>query len=46
MHGAYAGPPQGNRNAWRHGGWSTEALALRRQVSELLRESRKLAEQV
>jgi hypothetical protein len=46
MHGAYAGPPEGNRNAWKHGSRSAEALALRRQVSELLCESRELVEQV
>jgi hypothetical protein len=46
MHGAYAGPPRGNRNAWKHGGCSAEALALRRQVSELLCESRALVEKV
>jgi hypothetical protein len=46
MHGAYAGPPRGNRNALTHGLRSAEALALRRQVSELLRESRALVEKV
>jgi hypothetical protein len=44
MHGAYAGPPRGNRNAWKHGERSAEALG--RQVSELLCESQKLVEQV
>jgi hypothetical protein len=44
MHGTYAGPPRGNRNALTHGLRSAEALALRRQVSELLRESRALVE--
>ena len=38
--------PRGNRNAFTHGLWSTEALALRRQVRELLRGSRELTEQV
>ena len=46
MHGAYAGPPQGNRNAWKHGGRSAEMLRLQRQVSELLREARELVEKV
>ncbi len=46
MHGAYAGPPKGNRNAWKHGGRSGEMLRLRRQVRELLRESRELVEKV
>ena len=46
MHGAYAGPPEGNRNAWKHGGRSDEMLALQQQVQELLRESRELVERV
>jgi hypothetical protein len=46
MHGAYAGPPRGNRNAWKHGGRSAEMLQLRLQASELLRESRELVEKV
>jgi hypothetical protein len=46
MHGAYAGPPRGNRNAWKHGARSAKVLALRRQVRELLRESRELIEKV
>jgi hypothetical protein len=46
MHGAYAGPPRGNRNAWKHGGCSAEMLRLRRQVRELLHESRNLVEKV
>jgi hypothetical protein len=43
MHGAHAGPHRGNRNAWKHGGRSGEMLRLRRQVRELLRESRELS---
>jgi hypothetical protein len=46
MHGAYAGPPRSNRNAWKHGGRSGEMLRLRRQMRELLRESRELMEKV
>jgi hypothetical protein len=46
MHGAYAGPPRGNRNAWKHGGRSAEMLRLRWQVMDLLRESRELIEKV
>jgi periplasmic glucans biosynthesis protein len=46
MHGAYAGPPRGNGNAWKHGGRSAEMLRLWRQVRELLRESRELVERV
>ena len=44
MHGARAGPPRGNRNAWRHGARSAEALAFRRAVRELVREARELVE--
>jgi hypothetical protein len=46
MRGAYAGPPRGNRNAWKHGGRSAEMLWLRWKVMELLRESRELVEKV
>jgi hypothetical protein len=46
MHGAYTGPPRGNRNAWKHGGRSVEMLRLRRQVRELLQESRELVEKI
>jgi hypothetical protein len=34
----------GNRNAWKHGRYSAEALAERRKVRELLREFRALSE--
>jgi len=44
MHGgASPGAPKGNRNAWKHGYWSAEAIAWRRQVAGLLREMRALA---
>jgi hypothetical protein len=33
-------------NAWKHGGRSGEMLRLRRQVRELLRESKELVEKV
>ena len=48
MHGGAAGSgaPEGNRNAWRHGGRTAEAVALRRQASALVREARRLAELV
>jgi hypothetical protein len=46
MHGAYAGPPRGNQNAWKHGGRLAEMLRLRRQVRELLRESKELVQEV
>ena len=31
MHGAAGGVPKGNRNAWKHGGATAEALAFRVQ---------------
>ena len=40
MHGAWAGPPRGNRNALKHGQRTAEALASRRRVRELLAEAR------
>ncbi len=45
MHGGVAGSgaPPGNRNAWRHGGRSAAAVALRRLASGLAREARRLA---
>ncbi len=47
MHGGAAGSgaPEGNRNAWRHGGRSGEAAAGRRAVAELLRGARALVEE-
>ena len=48
MHGGAAGSGArpGNRNAWRHGGRSAEALALRRHVRALLRGAGELTEKV
>ena len=49
MHGGAAGSgaPEGNRNAWKHGGRTAEAVALRRLASGLAsglaREARRLA---
>ena len=42
MHGGLSpGAPVGERNGqWRHGGWSNEAVALRREVSALVRQVR------
>jgi len=37
MHGGTnPGAPKGNRNAWKHGGYSREQLAWRREVRQLL----------
>jgi hypothetical protein len=38
MHGGKSpGPPKGNINAWKHGGYSAEAIKLRRFVQALAR---------
>jgi glucans biosynthesis protein len=44
MHGGAhgSGAPIGNRNALRHGRYEAEAIALRRQLHALIRESREL----
>jgi uncharacterized protein YjcR len=42
MHGGAAGSgaPIGNKNALRHGHYTAEAIALRRYLSEVIRQSR------
>ena len=42
MHGGAAGSgvPVGNKNAFRHGHYSAEAIARRRELSELIRLAR------
>jgi hypothetical protein len=44
MHGGApgSGAPRGNRNAVKHGLYTREAIAERRQLAELMRKSRKL----
>jgi uncharacterized protein YjcR len=44
MHGGAAGSgaPRGNKNAVKHGHYTREAIAERRQFAELMRQSRKL----
>jgi uncharacterized protein YjcR len=44
MHGGApgSGAPRGNKNALKHGQYTREAIAERRQISELMRQSRKL----
>jgi hypothetical protein len=43
MHGGMSpGPPKGNRNAWKHGRYSAEAIARRRSLAELIRQAREL----
>ena len=40
MHGAGGGAPKGNRNAVKHGEFTAEVLALKRQISALARMAR------
>jgi glucans biosynthesis protein len=44
MHGGApgSGAPRGNKNAIKHGLYTREAIAQRRQLAELMRQSRKL----
>jgi hypothetical protein len=44
MHGGApgSGAPRGNRNAQKHGLYTREAIEQRRQLGELIRQSRKL----
>ncbi len=37
MHGAAGGAPKGNRNALKHGGFTAETLALKREIQALAR---------
>lgn len=46
MHGAGAGAPKGNHNAYKHGRYTSEAIALRRHLSDLIRQSRAVIAQV
>jgi glucans biosynthesis protein len=44
MHGGApgSGAPRGNKNALKHGRFTREAVAERKKVGELIRETRKL----
>src|SRR5450755_4231759 len=45
MHGGKSpGAPKGNRNAWKHGHYSAQSIALRKQVRQLLSVSRETVE--
>jgi uncharacterized protein YjcR len=44
MHGASGGAPRGNKNAWRHGNYSAEAIETRRTITALMRQTRQLGE--
>ena len=40
MHGAEGGAPSGNRNAFKHGEFAAETLALKREIQALARMAR------
>jgi uncharacterized protein YjcR len=40
MHGAGGGAPKGNRNALKHGDFTAEGLALKKQINALARMAR------
>jgi uncharacterized protein YjcR len=43
LHGGKStGAPKGNRNAWKHGCFTAEAVEERRQARKLLREAKAL----
>jgi glucans biosynthesis protein len=44
MHGGApgSGAPRGNKNAFKHGFYTREAVTQRRQIQDLMRQSRKL----
>jgi hypothetical protein len=48
MHGGApgSGAPLGNRNALRHGHYTAKAIAARRAIRALLRESRELMQSI
>jgi hypothetical protein len=47
FHGARGGGPEGKRNGvYRHGMFTCEAIAMRRAVNQLMRESRALMDKL
>jgi hypothetical protein len=47
MHGGMsAGAPKGNKNAFKHGRYTVEAVATRRRIAKLLRDARALVKEV
>jgi hypothetical protein len=47
MHGGISpGAPKGNRNAWKHGLYTAEAIAERREIAAHIRAMKGLAERV
>ena len=45
-HGGLAGAPKGNRNALKHGRYTAEAIALRREFRELMRQASAILDQM
>jgi len=47
MHGGLStGAPKGNKNAFKHGLYTAEAIAERREMRELIREFRELEDEM
>jgi hypothetical protein len=47
MHGGPSpGAPKGNRNAFKHGRYTADAIAHRREIAELLRAMNRLAQPI
>jgi hypothetical protein len=47
MHGGMSpGAPKGNKNAFKHGRYTAEAVATRRRIAKLLRDARALVKEV
>ena len=45
-HGAFAGAPLGNTNALKHGRYTAEAIARRREFRELMRQASAILDQM
>ena len=45
-HGGLAGAPKGNRNALKHGKYTAEAIARRREFRELMRQASAILDQM
>jgi glucans biosynthesis protein len=46
MHGAGGGAPRGNKNALKHGLYTSEAVEERRMVAALTKQARELVQMV
>ena len=47
MHGGLSpGAPKGNKNALKHGHYTAEAIATRREIARMLRDARALVKEV